>query len=251
VSPAKCLLALLLVLLADNVGATWPHPPDRGAPAHRGLVIIVDGIGGFDMLRLSAQLSLPLAGVAHEIRDFLWQHGKGRLLKDLQDTRYLLHKADELAEEIRWARTHDPERPIYLISRSAGTGLALLAAEQLPAGTLERIILLAAAVSPEYDLRGALRATRGEIVCFYSSHDQLVLNWGTRHFGTVDRVYGPSAGLRGFVLPPGLAGPEKVLYERLVQIPWNARMLLTGNAGTHSGSLVPGFLVKEVAPWLR
>ena len=49
-----------------------------------------------------------------------------------------------------------------------------------------------------YDLAGALRATRREVVCFCSANDQVILNWGTWLFGTVDRVYGPSAGLRGF-----------------------------------------------------
>jgi hypothetical protein len=254
VSPAKRFLTTVLILLAVHArGAlVWPQASERPSRAARpGIVFIVDGIGGFDVLRLSAQLTLPLVGVHHELRDFVWTHGKGQLLKDLQDTRYLVGKANELAALIRWARVENPERPIYLMARSAGTGLALRAAEQLPPGTLERIILLSAAISPTYDLRGALRATRGEIVSFYSGHDQLILNWGTRQFGTVDRVYGPSAGLRGFVAPRNLDGPEHALYHRLVQVPWNPRMLLEGNAGTHSGTILPGFLGKEVAPWLR
>jgi hypothetical protein len=216
-----------------------------------GILYVVDGIGGFDVLNLSAQVSLPLAGVHHEIRDFGWTHGKGHLLKDLQDTRYLMAKAEELADRIRLARFREPDRPIYIIARSAGTGLAVLAAEQLPPATLERIILLSAALSPTYDLRGALRATRGQIVSFYSWNDQLVLNWGTRQFGTVDRVFGPSAGLRGFTRPHDLDGEGRELYDRLIQVPWNPRMLLMGNAGTHSGTILPGFLGKEVAPWLR
>jgi hypothetical protein len=239
--------AALQGLAAIKAEATEPAP----APARPGIIFLVDGIGGLDVLYLSAHLSLPLAGVRHEIRDFVWTHGKGQYLKDLQDIRHVLQKAEVLANEIRQAREREPERPIYLIARSAGTGLALLAAEHLPPGTLERIILLSAAVSPDYDLRAALRATRGEVVSFYSRHDQLILNWGTRQFGTVDRVYGPSAGLRGFVKPPNLAEEERALYARLVQIPWNPRMLLVGNVGTHSGTVVPGFLGKEVAPWLR
>jgi hypothetical protein len=246
-------MGFLVVLLAVGRGAAaWPprpiRPPKMASPP--GIIFIVDGIGGFDVLRLSAQLTLPLAGVHHEIRDFTWTHGKGHLLKDLQDTRYLLAKAGELAASIRWAKAETPDRPVYVIARSAGAGLALAAAEQLPPCSLERIILLSAAVSPTYDLRPALRATRREIVSFYSGHDQLVLNWGTRQFGTVDRVYGPSAGLRGFRKPPDLGSEGRALYDRLVQIPWNPLMLLVGNAGTHSGTILPGFLGKEVAPWL-
>src|SRR5438874_3847 len=80
----------------------------------------------------------------------------------------------------------------------AGAGLGLAAAAQLPAGTVERVVLLSAAVAPTYDLRPALTATRGEIVSFHSSLDRVLLDWGTSQFGTVDRVYGPAAGLSGF-----------------------------------------------------
>ena len=122
----------------------------------------------------------------------------------------------------------------------------------LPANTLERIVLLAAAVSPTYDLRRALQATRGEIVCFYSSHDQIVLNFGTRHFGTIDRVYGPAAGLHGFRVPSmDFSEADLELYRRVVQIPWTSRNLLELNNGSHMGSALPAFLSAEVAPWLR
>ena len=82
----------------------------------------------------------------------------------LQDQRHLQTKAAELARLIRRLQTDYPGRPIYILAKSGGTGLALRAAELLPERTLERIILLSAAVSPDYDLRPALRSTRREIV---------------------------------------------------------------------------------------
>ena len=54
-------------------------------------------------------------------------------------------KAEELADYIRRLRAEDPNRPIYIVAKSGGTGLALLAAELLPANALERIVLLSAA----------------------------------------------------------------------------------------------------------
>jgi pimeloyl-ACP methyl ester carboxylesterase len=163
----------------------------------------------------------------------------------------LVRKADELAAEVARIKREDPDRPVYLVGKSGGTGVVLLAAERLPPETLERIILLSSAVSPAYDLRPALRATRGEIVSFYSSLDRFVLGWGTTQFGSIDRVYGPSAGFRGFKVTEGWPDEDKLLYRRLVQVDWRPSMLLEGNPGTHYGTSLPGFLSHEVAPWLK
>jgi hypothetical protein len=235
--------ALAQPALADN--------PAEEAPAKKGVVFVVGGVGGSDPMRICAPLFLPCAGVTHEFRDFYWSHGLGRVLKDLQDTRYRAQKAEELAGLILAEKQQHPDRPIYLLANSGGTGLALLTAEHLPAQTLERIILLAAAVSPTYDLRPALRATRREIVNNYSTLDRIILHWGTSQFGTTDRYYVASAGCLGFTVPADLSTEDRALYARLVQIPWEPRLLLEFHTGGHSGWHSPGFLMNEVAPWLR
>ena len=116
-------------------------------------------------------------------------------------------------------------------------------------------ILLSAAVSPGYDLRPALRATWGEVVSFYSDNDQFVLNWGTTHFGTIDRIYGPSAGLHGFALPDKLTLEDRLLYRRLIQIPWTSAMIAEGYFGSHAGTNNDFVLIKYDAAgtqqWLR
>lgn len=190
--------------------------------------------------------------MTHEVRDFVWTHGWGKMFKDLQDAPYLASQANRLAEEVRQAKLAEPDRPIYLVGRSGGAGLVLLAAAQLPPATLERIILLSAAVSPTCDLRPALRATRHELVSFYSSFDWFVLGWGTTKFGTADRVHGPSAGLAGFVRPDDLDAEGQELYKRLFQIRWVPSMLTEGFDGGHVfGTSTPAFVTKELAPWLR
>jgi hypothetical protein len=219
--------------------------------ARRGVVFIAEGVGGFEVMATAARWSLPRAGVPHEVRAFGWSHGFGQILHDLQDIRHLLRKAEELAMEVSKIKTEDPDRPVYFVGKSGGTGLVLLAAERLPPRTLERIILLSSALSPTYDLRPALRATKGEIVSFYSSHDRLVLGWGTTQFGSIDRVYGPSAGLRGFKVADDSPEEDRLLYRRLVQIDWRPSMLLEGHPGTHYGTSLPAFLGREVAPWLK
>lgn len=234
------LLALLSVPLhAEPEGARLP-----------GVVFVVEGIGGWDVMHSAVHWSLPRAGVSHEIRSFVWTHGKGQMFRDLQDLRHMLRKARVLADEVTEYHLLHPERPIYLLGKSGGSGVVLEAAALLPPATLERIILLSAAVTPGYDLRPALRATRGEIISFHSQHDQFILGWGTQQFGTIDRHYGRSAGLTGFVIPDDLSMSDRELYQRLVQIPWSADMILDGYLGRHIGTSMPGFMAKEVAPWL-
>jgi pimeloyl-ACP methyl ester carboxylesterase len=244
-------LSLLILCLAGCPGLNVQTALDAAPePPKRGVVFVVGGIGGYDCVGWAAEWALPRSGVPHEVRDFVWTHGWGHLFKDLQDTQHLLKKADELAAEVRSIKAHDPDRPVYLVGKSGGTGLVLAAAEQLPPDTLERVILLSAAVSPTYDLRHALRASKGGIVCFVCCHDKLILGWGTSQFGTTDRFYGPSAGLVGFVVPQNLSEDDRRLYDRLLQIPWQSRMILEGHPGTHFGTSMPGFVAKEVAPWL-
>jgi hypothetical protein len=222
------------------------------APAGpKGVVFVAGGIGGLDPLQTWAPCALPWAGVPHEVTVFRWTHGVCRPLRDLQDTTYLLARGGELADAVRAVKEREPARPVYLLGHSAGTGVVLAAAGSLPPGTLERVILLAPAVSPTFDLRPALRACRGGMVSFNSPIDRFMLHWGTCTFGTVDRVYGPSAGCCGFEVPGGLDDEGRKLYDRLVQVPWSWDKLLEFSGGLHNSPTMPLFLALQVAPWLR
>jgi len=221
------------------------------ATARPGLVFVVGGISGLSTTGPSTKVAVAAAGLPHEVRDFVWTHGRGQLFRDLQDFRHTQKKAKELADLIREERARDPDRRIYIVAKSGGAGIALQAAEELPERTLERIVLLSAAVSREYDLRPALRVARHGIVSYYSNLDQVALNWGTRQFGTIDRYYGPSAGLSGFEVPAGLSTDDVDLYRRLEQIPWEPSMIMSGYAGGHFGNGFPKFLRVHVAKWLK
>jgi hypothetical protein len=73
----------------------------------------------------------------------------------------------------------------------------------------------------------------------------------TRLFGTADRVYCTSAGLKGFARPEHLDGEAKRCYERLIQIPWTFDRLLELQGCWHISSTLPVFLARRVAPWLQ
>jgi hypothetical protein len=251
--PTPWLSFLVIAVLAGSSRATPPVRPAKplAAETPRGVVFVVEGIGGFGAINVTAAHVLPKAGVPHEIRPYIWTHGRGKMFKDLQDHRYLEHKAQKLAEEMLAFKKDFPDRPVFLMAKSGGCGIALAAAERLPPNTIERIILLSAAVATDYDLRPALRATHREIVSFYSAHDSFILGWGTSQFGTIDRVYGPSAGLRGFAEPEHLDASDHNMYGKLVQVSWRPDMILEGHLGAHMGTSMPAFVRKEVAPWLK
>ena len=225
--------------------------PARAEDAPAGVVFVAGGVGGADPLAPFAKLGFSLAGVSHDVHEFVWTTGFGRLVRDLQDTANLGTRARELARLVLWYSKTYPGRPVYLMGHSGGTGIVLAAAELLPPATVERIILLSPAVSPGYDLRPALRATRHEIVCYHSPLDRFWLHWGTSLFGTMDRVYGLGAGVHGFDVPADLDAEGKALYRRLVQVGWKPEMLLSLYSGFHFSTSMPGFLARNVAPWLK
>jgi pimeloyl-ACP methyl ester carboxylesterase len=236
----------LFLIAALPTAARADAPATEGKP---GVIFVAGGVGGVDPLQTWAQVALPMAGVPHEVRIFEWTHGKFRMLRDLQDTRYLKERAAELAEQVRAVKAEDPSRPVFLMGHSAGAAVVLEAAAELPPATLDRIILLSAAVSPTYDLRPALCATRGEVVAFHSPLDVFMLHFGTSTFGTADRYYTDAAGMDGFQLPDGLDAEGRQLYARLVQSRWTWDMWLERRCW-HNSTCMPLFLGLQVTPWL-
>jgi len=245
--PPKQIALLLFAFCVLSCRVAWSTEP--ACASKPGVVFVVGGVGGVDPLQSWAQVALPLAGVPHEVRVFEWTHGKFRYLRDLQDTRYLKDKAAELAAQVLAVKDEDPSRPVFLMGHSAGAALVLEAAGDLPPGTLDRLIVLSAAVSPGYDLRPALRATRGEVVSFNSPLDCLMLSVGTNFFGTVDRFYVNAAGMEGFKAPDNLDEESRRLYSRLVQSEWSAGMFFERGCW-HNSTCMPLFLGRQVTPWL-
>jgi hypothetical protein len=218
-----------------------------------GLVLVAGGVGGLDLCGIGLRYVLGAERLKYAIQIFPWSHGLGRWHADLTDVGHRDAKAGLIAETIRAYKSGRPGDPVFLVAKSGGSGVVVKALELLEKQDVERVVLLAPALSPGYDLTRALGAVRRDVIVFWSPLDVVILGAGTRVFGTIDRIKSVSAGLVGFQSPA--AGPLDDArchpYGKLRQVRWRPGMAATGYFGGHLGPDSPVFLRKYVVPLLR
>ena len=214
--------------------------------------MVVGGVGSLDWCGLALRRLLKNKQPPYSVQIFPWGHGFGRWHADLTNVANRDVHARAIAEAIRLFKASHPTYPVFLVAKSGGSGIVVKGLELLDEGAVERVVLLAPAISPAYDLTAALRAVRREMVVFWSPLDVIVLGVGTRVFGTMDRVKTVGAGLVGFRVPAGnSADPAgRREYDKLRQVRWHPRMATSGNFGGHMGPDSPLFLRKYVVPLL-
>jgi pimeloyl-ACP methyl ester carboxylesterase len=141
-----------------------------------------------------------------------------------------LATAERIAREVaRWRVEHAGEL-LYVIGFSGGGGLATLVAAALPTSiTIDRLILVAPAISPNVGVVATVLPHVREFIAVFTSARDLQVGWGTRVFGTIDRVRTASAGAIGF--------PES--HPRLLQWSWSSAALGQGHHGNHLSYLRP------------
>jgi pimeloyl-ACP methyl ester carboxylesterase len=213
------------------------------------LVLVADGAGNFraasaNLRRVVGEADAPLC-----VEPFVWSHGYCRILADQVGVGHMRDEAKRLAATVLAQRERDSATPVYLVGHSAGCGVVLAAAESLPLDSVERIVLLAPAVSAYHDLKPALAASRRGVDVFYSKADWWYLGMGVTMVGTADRHWDPAAGRVGFK-PPECRPEDVPLYAKLRQYPWQADLSWTGHKGGHYGAYQPGFLKACVLPLL-
>ncbi|MDR3620396.1 MAG: alpha/beta hydrolase [Paludisphaera borealis] len=239
-----------------------PKPPPAPAPApapaeirSEALVVVADGIGGFDLCGRALARVIKASGLSYTTRVVRWGHGVGRWYADLSNAANCDARADEVAETVRLHHDAHPGEPIFLVGKSGGCAVIVKVLERLSGSgvVVERVVLLAPALSPGYDLTKALGSVRRDVSVFWSPLDVIILGAGTRIFGTSDRVWCSGAGRVGFLRPKaGTDDPARVAaYKKLRQIRWSPRMSSTGYLGGHLGPDSPRFLKKYVVPLLR
>jgi hypothetical protein len=213
------------------------------------VVFVASGAGGRQEAALAVAAGADSASLGLHVRSFDWSHGRGRGLADVSDVAHVRRQGQRLAAEVRRCLDERPGRCVSLVGYSAGCAVVLAAAECLPADSLDRVVLLAPAVSPCYDLRRALTSARRGTDVFTSQRDWLWLGLGTSLAGTPDGGRGVAAGRSGFC-PPALLPGQEVLAGRLRQHAWTPCVGWTGNRGGHAGALEPAFVSAYVLPLL-
>jgi pimeloyl-ACP methyl ester carboxylesterase len=243
---------LILVLLGGSGCAAYRHEVRSSVldASQRGVIFAADGAGGFQatskaLLHEVESTQLPLAVISVD-----WTHGYGRVLADQMDWRHARESGCQLAGQILAYRQSFPQGKVYIVAHSAGAAVGLAAAEDLPPGSIDRIVLLAPSISSNYDLRPALAGVRESIEVFYSTRDLTHLALGVALIGTADGCWGcKAAGRTGF--RPQIANPEdSCLYAKLRQHRWDPAVSWTGNHGGHYGGYQPEFLHAYVFPLL-
>ena len=177
---------------------------------------------------------LVVGGVNGAMRLYDWgMPFPGGFLANLTRVDRNRKRAAELACQIMAYQDCYPGRPVHLLAQSGGAGIAVWAAEALPADhMIDGIVILGGALSPQYDLRKALARCRKGILNSHSHKDWLILGWGTRIFGTTDRQFCDACGRVGFQVPQNISTEDRKLYRKLHQIPWTPDM---GDTCSHWG----------------
>ncbi len=216
----------------------------------KGLVLVFTGIEGYSFLNVGILCGMIDGGVEYAVDIVDWTTGKKFL--------YLYHlrgwtrnnlEAQRLASKIVEYQNEYPGRPVWIVGHSGGGGMALITAAALPEDRkLTGIVLLAAAVSPSFDVRPAAEHVETAIWNYHSILDCVFLELGTTVCGTFDGKHVCAAGAFGF---SGSTADEAVASGRLIQRPWNWHMLSQFNPGDHFGCAHRVFVAEEIVPLIQ
>jgi pimeloyl-ACP methyl ester carboxylesterase len=233
-------ISILVIFLYAGCAAQPAHV--ESPPPY---LLHLPGIGGERRMDHHLTQGLVDGGFTGKIEIYNWtEHDPG--LPALLSYKNNRREAQRIADKLTAIRRANPSRPIYLTAHSGGTGLAIWALEKLPPDVqVDRVILLASALSPGYDLSLALSHVREAMYNFWSPLDTIVLGTGTTMFGTIDGVKGPAAGFKGFQPRPGASVKQ---YQKLRQMEYKKSWAQWGNTGGHAGPMAETFSSKVLAP---
>jgi hypothetical protein len=218
-------LAVLVLIGAAAIEEDRRPMPEPEVVAGR--VLILPGIRNtrFHLQSFAHRLAALVPGFEIEIRPW----GTPLLgISNLQAHERNVETARAIAAEIaEWRRQH-PAAPYYLIGYSGGGGLATLVVSALPAGTtIDRLVLVAPAIAPDFDMEHEILPRVSDFVVNYSSVRDLQVGLGTRVFGTIDRSDSASAGAIGF----------EATDAKILEWAWDERHRRFGHRGNHLGYL--------------
>jgi len=244
-------LVVALVVAACAVSGCATNAQYMGAERlEHGLVVSLDGVGGYNWGPQWLRDGLNQAGVRSAIYIFDWGHGPaGMFLADLMDESGNREQARELARMVENYQRYYPGRPVYLIGHSGGAGIVVFALEAMKSTTqVDGVFLLAPALDPDRNLAPALAHVRQNVYVTHSPADVALMGLGTSTFGTMDRKHTVSAGLVGFRIPTNLSAADARQYAKLRQAEWKPDLLSKGNLGGHMSWTTSAFAREYIAP---
>ncbi|MCG8407620.1 MAG: hypothetical protein MI923_20680 [Phycisphaerales bacterium] len=210
----------------------------------RGHVVMLPGVEGNQWQLAGTLDGLRDAGLDRGIEIIPWGTPPLHSLQNLSDLPANLKRAEERANRLVALQRERPDKPLTLIGFSGGGGLAILTIEALPKDVmLDRVILVAAAISKDYDLSKVLARCKDKVINIYSPKDGIV-GFGTSLFGTIDRKRTLSAGHCGFLDNDG----KQLRHEKLQQIAWEPAWRRYGHNGGHLGYLSRPWACHILAP---
>jgi pimeloyl-ACP methyl ester carboxylesterase len=240
-------VGLLAGGLAVAAGCAELRPP-TAEELNRGYVLLLPGVESEGVYLAPMIAGLRDGGVTQAVDMDMWGMRPMGTMLNLTDYEANRKEAGRLASKIVTYRNEHPSAPITIVGYSGGGGMALFTAEALPQDfVIDRVVLLAAAISPRYDLGKTMAHCRQGIVSFYSENDWSIVGVGTELFGTMDRQRTASAGYIGF------RNNNDQLLTRggLEQIAWTPAWRNLGHGGDHGGYLARAWAREMLAPQLR
>jgi hypothetical protein len=242
--PTLLLLILCFFCGHCSSGGT-PAPPPPAEEKPKDVLIHLPGITGELSIDREFVRGIKQAGYRGEATIVDWT-GSNLGLPALYAEKHNAKEAEKLAERIVRVRKENPRGRIVVSAHSGGNGIAVWALERLPEDLkVDDVLLLAPALSSDYDLTPALRHVNGHVYAFTSPYDVFILGAGTMLFRTMDGKHADSAGRIGFVKPDGA---DDAQYEKLVQEPYQAAWIKYGNIGDHIGVMSRRFVATVIAP---
>ncbi len=147
--------------------------------------------------------------------------------------------ARRLADDVAAYRRRNPDAAIYLFGYSGGGGFAVFVVESLPDDVMiDRLTLMAPAISDTYPIERMLLPHVREFVVVYASKMDKQLGWGTKLAGNMDGETSGCAGYTGF----------QCENAKLVQLHWRPAMLKQLHFGNHLSYLSPLWQSRYLMP---
>jgi pimeloyl-ACP methyl ester carboxylesterase len=202
----------------------------------------IDGAGNWGFGVLDVPLGLEDRGYKGQVSNYHWSLTMNPALD--QTLRFIARGSGAiLGAEISDFLKRNPDAEANIIALSAGTGVAVWAAESMrPGYKLNNLILVGSSISSNYDTRKAISNMKGNIYVYYAASDP-VLQGPVRLLGTIDGSFDDAAGL------VGLRGAGKA-SGRIRNIGWSSRYESLGWTGGHADCTNRRFVAGELYKYI-